>query len=235
MAKIVTMHQPNYLPWIGLFSKISLADCLLIYDNAQYTTGGIIHRNKIKINNGWVYLTVPLGKSINNLKICEVPLPKDKKWQSSHWRTMCSNYVKARFFKDYKEFFDELYQEDFQYLWQLNEKVLLYLLECFKIKVEVLKTTKLNVDPGLLKTDLMIAYLKAAGADVYLSGPSGRNYLECEKFPQNNIILKYFKFQHPVYQQRYPGFEPNMSAIDLLFNLGPDAGNIIKASGSIED
>lgn len=235
MPKIVTMHQPNYLPWIGLFSKISLADCFLIYDNAQYEKEGVINRNKIRAYGGFNYLTIPVSRVYYAEKILDVKLPEDRRWRQSHWRLIHQNYVKTPFFKLYSAFFEELYQKDFRYLWQLNEELLLYLFECFMIKVEVLRTSELTVIPGLYKTDLMIAYLKAAGADIYLSGPSGKNYLEAEKFPQNNIILKYCKFQPPVYRQRYPGFEPNMSAIDLLFNIGPEASNIVKTCGSIED
>ena len=47
--------------------------------------------------------------------------------------------------------------------------------------------------------------------------------------------LKFFNFKSPVYKQKYPGFEPDMSAIDLLFNMGPEASEIIKTSGSIVD
>jgi hypothetical protein len=108
-------------------------------------------------------------------------------------------------------------------------------LSCFEISVEVVRTSQLTVDSSLRKTDLMLAYLKKVGAGVYLSGPSGRNYLETEKFPHNNIALKFFKFQHPVYPQRFPGFEPNMSALDLLFNVGPEGGDIIRSSASAED
>jgi hypothetical protein len=93
----------------------------------------------------------------------------------------------------------------------------------------------MDMDPSLEKTDLIIHLLKSAGADIYLSGPSGKNYLDIEKFRQNNVDLKFFKFNHPVYAQRYPGFEPNMSGIDLLFNMGPQASELIDASGAIED
>ena len=99
----------------------------------------------------------------------------------------------------------------------------------------MLKASEMAVDPNLPTTDFIIATMVSAGADVYLSGPSGRNYLDLGKFPQQNMGLKFLKFEHPVYKQRYPGFEPNMSTIDLLFNMGPQAGAIIKASGSLED
>ncbi|MBI2853643.1 MAG: WbqC family protein [Chloroflexi bacterium] len=69
---------------------------------------------------------------------------------------------------------------------------------------------------------------------MYLSGPTGRDYLETEKFAHNGIALRFASFQHPVYRQRYPGFEPNMSAIDLLFNLGPQAEEIVKRAAMVE-
>jgi len=93
----------------------------------------------------------------------------------------------------------------------------------------------LNLDINLKHTDMIIAVLKSIGATTYLSGQSGRDYMELGKFQQNNLICKFAKFNHPVYQQRYPGFEPNLSAIDLLFNVGPQSAQVIKDSGNIED
>jgi len=233
MAKIVTMHQPNYLPWIGLFSKISLADCLIVYDRAQYEKNSVVNRNRIRTDKGSEYLTVPIGRCPTGTRISDISLPPDNTWKRQHWRRIHDNYVKAPFFKDYAGFFERLYQDDFRCLCEMNERILLYLLSCFGLHVEVVRTSQLDVGPGLYKTDLMIAYLKAAGADVYLSGPSGKNYLEAEKFPKSTIALEFFKFQHPVYQQRYAGFEPNMSAIDLLFNVGPRSADIIKAAAGM--
>lgn len=229
------MHQPNYLPWLGLFGKVALADTFIIYDTAQYTANSVINRNKVRTPNGWCYLTVPVNRRYYESRIMDVPMPDDRKWQEVHWKTISQNYAKTAFFREYQAFFQSLYQDKLEYLWQLNEKILLFLLECLGIKVEVLKASQLRVSPELKKTDAIIACMKSAGAGVYLSGPSGRAYLEPEKFLQNNIGLKFFKFQHPVYQQRYPGFEPNLSAIDLLFMMGPKAGEIIRSSGRIED
>jgi hypothetical protein len=232
---IVTMHQPNYLPWIGFFSKVMHSDCLVLTDTLPYTKHSVTRRNKIRTNEGWGYLTVPINKRFHGSSICDVTLPVDKSWQWHHWQTIKHDYTKADSFCHYENFFENLYQKDFEYLWQINEEIILFLLKCFEINVKVFKSSELNVAQELEETDLMIAWLKSVGADIYLSGPSGRDYLEFEKFPQNNISLRFFKFQPPVYKQRYPGFEPNMAAIDLLFNMGAQASEIIKASGSIED
>lgn len=233
--KIITIHQPNYLPWIGFFSKVSCSDGLILTDVHPFTKRSVTHRNKVRTNEGWNYLTIPINKSYYDMRILDVELPADRAWMAQHWRTIRQNYIKTAYFNLYQGFFEELYKSDMKYLWQINEAIITYLLKCFEIRVPVIKASELGLDHELKKTDLLINILKNAGADIYLSGPSGRNYLELDKFPRNNIGLKFFKFQHPVYEQRYPGFEPEMSAIDLLFNLGPQASQSLKVSGSIVD
>lgn len=233
MSKIVTLHQPNYLPWLGFFSKIRQSDCYVMTDIHDFSRHSVTNRNKIRTSSGWDYLTVPVDRRFHGARICDVGLPSNGKWRQEHWKALYHNYGKSPFFDRYRDFFEELYRTDFESLCQLNTAIILYLLKCFDIKAKVLKASDMGIDPSLLKTDLQIALLRQAGADTYLSGPSGKNYLDFEKFPGNGLELKFFEFTHPVYPQRYPGFEPAMSAIDLLFNVGPEASNIIETSGEI--
>jgi hypothetical protein len=233
--KIITAHQPNYLPWIGLFSKINQAKCFVVANTFELGGQSTFNRNKIRTNNGWGYLTVPIGRKVCGTRICEIEVPPDRSWKSNHWQNIYRNYSHTDYFKDYKDFFEDLYFRDFKYLWQINMEIILYLLKCFKIQVETLAASEMGLDSSLPTSDFLIALTARAGGDVYLSGPSGRDYLVLEKFTQQNMGLKFFSLTHPVYKQRYPGFEPNLSAIDLLFNMGPQAGELIKNSGSIVD
>jgi len=235
MRNIVTMHQPNYLPWIGLFSKIAQSECFVIMDNFQYTKGGMIQRNKIRTNTGTGYLTIPISKDFWKTKIKDVEMPQDKKWKDVHWQSIYRNYVKTNYFQQNADFFKKLYQADFQYLSQFNIEIIRYLLKTFDINVEIITASSLDIDQDLQHTEMIMAVLDKLGAKTYLSGPSGRNYMELEKIQVNKDTLKFFRFDHPIYKQRYPGFEQNMSAIDLLFNMGPQSKQIIKSSGSIED
>jgi len=229
------MHQPNYLPWIGLFSKIIQGDCFVIMDNLQYTKDGVIHRNKIRTNTGFGYLTIPINKDFREVSINAVELPCDQKWKETHWQTIYRNYKKADFFQDYSEYFESLYKKDFRYLWMINVEIIRYLLKNFNINVEIIIGSSLNLNQNLKHTDMIIACMEKIGAKTYLSGPSGRNYMEFEKARRAGLTLRFSEFIHPVYKQRYPGFEPNISAIDLLFNMGPHSEHIIKSSGSMKD
>jgi hypothetical protein len=235
MRTLVTMHQPNYLPWIGLFSKVKQADCFVIMDTFQYPDTGVTHRNKIRTNVGTGYLTIPINKQFARARICEVELPEDRKWQEVHWQTIYRNYVKTDFFKNHKDFFERLYKKQMQYLCQINVEIIRYLLDSFKIDVEVLMASDLKISQELKHTDMIIEVLKRIGGKVYLSGPSGKGYLETDSFTKNGLDYTFVTFSHPTYKQRYPGFEPNLSAIDLLFNVGPESAGIIEKSGGIEE
>ncbi len=171
-------------------------------------------------------MTIPVNRKHYGSRICDVKLPEDKGWQEKHWKTISQNYAKAGF-SLYKDFFEDLYQKDWEYLPQINEAIIFYLLKCFDINVDIVKASELSLEPGLQKTDLLIALLDSVGAKVYLSGPTGKDYLDIDKFKQHNIKLDFFQFRHPVYKQRYPGFEPNMAAIDLLFNVGEGSKELL--------
>jgi hypothetical protein len=234
MQKVVAGHQPNYLPWIGLFSKISKSDFFIVGDIFSVGRKSSFSRNKVRTNSGWGYLTVPVGGKVMGKRICEIAAPSDKAWQKIHWETIHKNYAHTNYFKDHKDFFEETYRKDYTSLCQMNLDIILYLMTCFDIHVEVIRASEMALDSSLPITELIIAMVKGAGGDTYLSGPSGKDYLRFEKFSHLGIGLNFFRFDHPVYKQRYSGFEPFMSAIDLLFNTGPQAARIIKTSGAVE-
>jgi hypothetical protein len=66
------------------------------------------------------------------------------------------------------------------------------------------------------------------GAKEYLSGIGGKNYLEPELFERNGIKLKYQNYKPKEYKQLYGEFIPNLSVIDLLFNMGDEAQEYIR-------
>ena len=126
-----------------------------------------------------------LNKNLNFLIICKDS--KDEIFESYYSMVL---YYFLRQIKGIPEsFFENLYKNNFEYLWEINENIIFYLLDCFDINVEIIKASDLNIESILHGGDLLISILKSVGADVYLSGPSGRNYLELNKFKKNNIII----------------------------------------------
>ena len=94
---IVSIHQPDYLPWLGYFNKISKSDVFVFLDDAQYSTDNMHNWNKIKTPQGEFKLKVPV---INKLgyKISEVKTRDELGWKQKHLKTIAMNYKKAEHF-----------------------------------------------------------------------------------------------------------------------------------------
>ncbi len=86
----------------------------------------------------------------------------------------------------------------------------------------------LSNQPELSAEERLIAITKSVGADIYLSGAGGYNYLNTELFPVNGINLQFQEFKHPRYKQQYGDFISHMSILDLIFNEGPNSRQIIE-------
>jgi len=216
----VSIHQPNYLPFIGFFQKMALSDIFIILDTVQFSKDSYTQRTRIRTKDGCIWLTIPINKKYNFKPIQDVLLPDDNNWLKKHKMSLLSNYSKCKFVDE--KFIDEYYSDcgKFKTLKEFNEIGIYYLKNKFEINTNIIKASDLNIDNSLKSTDLLIDIIKKVGGDTYISGSGGAKYLDESKFANNKLALKYFKFEPFEYSQRWSGFEPFMSSLDLLFNCG---------------
>jgi len=218
----VSIHQPNFLPFIGFFQKMAISDVFVILDTVQYSHDSYTQRTRIRTKDSWMWLTIPIKKNYKFHQIKDILLPDDGKWQKQHKLSLISLYSKCKFFDD--EFVNEYYSENggFKTLQQFNEFGIFFLKEKFKINTKILRASELKIDENLKSTDLLIEIVQKMKGDIYISGSGGAKYLDELQFKENSIELKYFSFKPWKYHQRWENFEPYMSAIDLFFNCGGD-------------
>ena len=226
--KKVAIHQPNYLPWIGFFQKMALADIFVILDIVQFSKDSYTQRTKIRAKEGWIWLTIPLEKKYYFRPINDIHLPQDEKWVKRHKMSIISNYSKCKFVDG--KFVDEYYSGKFENLQEFNERGIFYLKDKFGIKTEIVRASELDIDDNLKSTDLLVEIVKKVGGNVYISGLGSGKYMEEGKFLMNDIKVGYFEFKPFEYPQRWDGFEPYMSAIDLLFNVGAGSKKVFRES-----
>jgi len=219
---IVTIHQPNYLPWLGLFHKVALADLFMSLDNVSFSKGGYGNRNRIKTSRGIQWMTIPVyTKHRKNQFIHSVQIDQRKNWQKKHFRTLEQNYSGSPFFDFYHPWLQVLYSTKIDFLADVNEFFIRELLEKFEINTSFKKISGLDVSGS--STELIIQVCKSVGATGYLSGPTGRNYLDLKRCRANGIEVIFQDFKHPVYPQRFGKFVSNLSAIDFLLNCGGES------------
>ena len=216
---IVTIHQPNHLPYLGFFDKIENADIFVIHDDAQFNKHEFQHRNRIRVEKEWQYLTVPVYKreiNINQIEINKCHLIGKRLWSIAHFEIIKGWYKKAPFFATYEEDLRKIYEKKHNKLIDLNMDLIIFLMKELGISTKINFSSKFGLKSS--RTQRIVETVRAVGGDTYLSGLGGHNYLDVSLF--DDIKLEFQKFEHPVYPQRYSGFVPNMSAIDALFNVG---------------
>jgi len=229
MSKKIAILQSNYIPWKGYFDLINMVDEFILYDDMQYTKRDWRNRNKIKTPQGLKWLSIPVevkGKyfqKINETKISE------KDWAKKHWQQIKQNYSKAKYFKDYKDVFEELYMGcDEEYLSQINYKFIIAINEILGITTKIRRSSEFELVDG--QTQKLFGICKDCDADVYVSGPAAKNYFDEDLAKKENIKVEWMDYSgYKEYEQLHPPFEHGVSILDLIFNEGVDAKKYMKS------
>jgi hypothetical protein len=216
---ICAIHQPNFLPYLGFFSKYKNSDSFVLYDTAQYSKNDYHNRNTIKTSNGPIWLTVPVSMSLGQL-IKDVQLANTD-FVGQHLKTLEFNYKKTPFFEKYFPAIKEIYSKPkLHLLVDLTIPLLEYFFELLDANKKVILASSLDLDVLKKSTDALVEITKKVGANEYLAGKGSKDYLEEAKFDSSGLKLTWQDFHHPKYLQLWGEFVPNMSVIDALFNIG---------------
>ena len=224
--KRVAINQSNYIPWKGYFDLIHDVDTFIFYDDVQFTKNDWRNRNRVKGPKGPQWLSIPVGTDLNRL-ICDVMLD-DSHWQEKHWKTLSQLYGKAPFFGTYRSFLEDVYlNRKWQNLSCFNQ----FLIQAIAAQYLGMRTSFLQSSdlPSTGKgQERVLSLLKSVKADVYISGPKGKAYLDPERFRQEGIELVWKDYSgYPEYSQLHPPFEHAVTILDVLFHTGPDAPSYI--------
>lgn len=229
---IVTAHQPAYLPWLGLFHKIAISDYYVFLDTVQFEKNSFTNRNKIISSNNPIWLTVPVkqkGHLATVIKDIEINNKID--WRKKHWLSIYFNYKSSPYFDKYSPFLEGIYSKEWDNLSDLNYQMMIWLLNCLNIDVPIIRASDQNYFGQ--KNELLINITKNLNAESFVFGGMGENYVDKKLFAEANITPYFQHYKHPIYRQKSDNFQPYMSILDLLFNEGEKALEII-LSNNIE-
>lgn len=224
----VTIHQPEHMPWLGFFHKINMADVYVVLDNVQFRKRYFQNRNKIRTANGVNWLTVPVKvKDEFSQKIKDTLIDdSNRRWNKKYWDSVFFSYKKAPFFRKYSDKISSILSREWTHIVELNMSLIAAFLEILELKPEIIKASDIK---GLddKKSSLILKICQRLDAKIYISGISGREYLDTQEFKESGIRIIFQEFHHPIYHQLYKPFIPCMSVIDLLFNYGDKSLSVI--------
>ena len=104
---IVSIHQPNFIPWIGFFDKINRSDqFVLLTSSKRSKSDNYLVRTKILNHSNPQYLSIPLGS--HEIAINKLIMPDDDKWKTKALNIINSSYKKTNFFHEVFSDFETL-------------------------------------------------------------------------------------------------------------------------------
>ena len=190
----LTIHQPDHLPYSGFISKALLSDIYVVLDHVQFKKNNFQNRNKIiTIEGQEVWLTIPLEKSSLNTPINKKITYKDEIWKDKYLNKLRSCYEKFLNFNYLFPKLENIILSNDGRLVDINLKIIYLLLrDIFEYKGQIILSSTLNINTS--KSDLILDICKALSATQYISGTSGRTYLDKESFKSNKIALKFIDY-----------------------------------------
>ena len=190
-----TLLCSAYLPPVNFFTAIKSGGDILIEQYDNYCKQTYRNRCRIATAGGVQTLTIPVVKSD-----CPKQLMKDVRisdhgdWRRQHWNALESAYMNSPFFMYYQDDFRPFYERRIEFLIDFNTQLTELILKLAGMDKKI-KLTESYSRPSTGINDL-------------------RQLIDPQQTAQNRPYWQVFK-------QKY-GFQSNLSAVDLLFNMGPE-------------
>lgn len=220
MSKLViAAHQPNFLPYLGLFYKIYKSDKFIFVDDVQFTTQNGIshHRNYIKTPQGRQFVRVPVRRNSVSL-INEALISYDEKWIEKMEKTFYLNYGKADHYKEISSWLFPILERRYVRLSDLNIDLIQDISMRMGIGDDFDISSKYQI-PGK-KEARVVNLIEFFNGDVYYSGTGAAEYLHESAFQERGMELVYSDYQPVDYRQLWGKPIENLSVIDYLYNCG---------------
>ena len=189
-----------YLAPVEYYSALAKADTVFLEHCEFYEKQSYRNRCNIAGANGQLALTIPVEKSKGARMLTrDVRISEHSDWQLQHWRSIESAYNSTPFFEYYKDDLLPFYEKDWTFLWDFNAEIQSKVLELLDLQVDIQLTKEYKVDFDENVLD-------------------ARNSIHPKKETDTGSLKNYYQ----VFEQRF-GFIPNLSIIDLLFNMGNES------------
>ena len=224
--KAIAIHQPNYLPWLGYFYKIYIADVFVFHDDVQFSKKGMHNYTYIKTPEGPLRLKYPVQQNHGDL-INEVYSKDELGWKEKHIAKLEFSYRKANYFKEIINDYKVLIFKEYDNISLLNISLIKFYAKKLGFKTEYIMASDLGIP--LKKEEKVIALCKALEGNIYYSGTGAKIYQKEENFSFVGIDLRYSVFKPFDYQQLWGEFQSNVSALDFFMNCGYDWDRVLKS------
>lgn len=197
-----TLLSTTYCGPVQWYQKLYRSEEVLMERQETFQKQTYRNRCVIATTNGLQTLTVPVERSTSNL-IKDIRISNHGNWRHQHWFALMSAYNESPFFDYYQDDFRPFYERQYDFLYDFNMEI------CHKV------CELIDIQPNIKET----TFYRSVGVKEFrtIDFRSAIN----PKHPADDadfVPRRYYQ----VYERKQ-GFQPNLSILDLLFNMGPES------------
>ncbi len=196
---------------IQYYARLLHAQQVCIETHCHYTKQSYRNRCVIASPNGPLSLTIPVAKSDKKILTKDIEISNHGNWKHLHWNALESAYNSTPFFEYYRDDFQPFYEKSYKYLFDFNERLRQMICELIGFNPTIHYSTEyLSTDAFNACDDLREIIHPKKPANIFDTDYQAIPYYQV--FAQKN------------------GFLPNLSIVDLLFNMGPESILVLRKS-----
>lgn len=214
---ITTIHQPDFMPWIGYFDKMKKSNLLIYLDDVQFSRRGWTHRDKIRVLDKFVWLTVPVEKKNNYYQtIREIKIKDNKELSKVHLDIIKNAYRKSRNFDQIFPEIESIYKKNYKFLIDLNVEIIDLFCDILEIKKKTIFSSKFNLNTK--NSERLMNLLELNNSKKYLTGEPSKNYMDIDFFKKKSIEIIWHDLDQNEYKIKHDQFDKSLSTLDFLMN-----------------
>ncbi len=222
MRSLVAVRPPEYWPRPLFLALMDVADRMVLADTLPYSRQS--HQNRTRIRNpaGGQWLSVPLAAGRKGRSIQEARIEGSDRWIRKHWRALAYNYRTTPFFEFYEPELAPFFEREWKRLGEITCASVQKIAELFGVETPLARASEMEGAPSAVRDIRRIAggaFLSAADTEA-----ANRRLVRVDAVVHAKEL---------VYRQNFQGFFPGTSALDLLFNYGPEALPMIRSKAYV--
>ncbi len=226
--KLITIHQPMFLPYTGCIAKILAADEFTFLDDVQFADGQFQNRNRILTKEGTIWITVPLKSPRYKVNLKDIRISYHDNWKKKLLTTLQHAYGKAKYFEEVMLIMKDILYVDFEFLVDLNIYSTKMILKYFGYEKPTLRSSNIEGKPED-RMDRIIFITKYMNGSTFLSGDGAKCYLDVEYFRNQGVNVEFQNYECKEYPQLWGNeFVPYMSILDYMMNIGNERTHFLE-------
>lgn len=211
---MTTILSTTYCGPVQWYQKLYRSDLVLMECHETFQKQTYRNRCVIATTNGPQTLTVPVERGTSPF-IRDIRISNHGNWRHQHWHALMSAYNESPFFDYYQDDFRPFFEKKYDFLYDFNMEICQKVCELIDIQPNIRHTEEYvklrSVDDGKI-----INSLSNLSTEL--------NDFRSSINPKHPVADAHFipRRYYQVYERKH-GFQPNLSIIDLLFNMGPES------------